>query len=83
MPDDLGIRALHQVVERATDLDRSIAFYRDVLGLALIASLGGGRSRHARSSRCIPRSRVLIEPSKSRNTDVRDRSRWTDVTPRD
>jgi methylmalonyl-CoA/ethylmalonyl-CoA epimerase len=28
---------LHQVAQRATDLDRSIAFYRDVVGLPFIA----------------------------------------------
>lgn len=29
---------LHQVAQRATQLDRSVAFYRDVLGLELIAT---------------------------------------------
>lgn len=28
---------LHQVAQRATDLDRSVPYYRDVLGLELIA----------------------------------------------
>jgi catechol 2,3-dioxygenase-like lactoylglutathione lyase family enzyme len=37
MPDGPGIRALHQVGQRATDLDRAIAFYRDVLELEFIA----------------------------------------------
>ncbi len=32
-----GRRRLHQVAQRATDLDRAIAFYRDVLGVPLIA----------------------------------------------
>jgi catechol 2,3-dioxygenase-like lactoylglutathione lyase family enzyme len=36
MPEP-GIRALHQVAHRTTDLDRSIAFYRDVLGLRFLA----------------------------------------------
>lgn len=34
----LGLGPLHQVAQRATDLARSVAFYRDVLGLELIAS---------------------------------------------
>src|SRR5262245_9403442 len=29
--------ALHQVAQRAEDLDRAVAFYRDVLGLPLVA----------------------------------------------
>ena len=33
----LGTGALHQVAQRAPDLDASVAFYRDVLGLELIA----------------------------------------------
>jgi methylmalonyl-CoA/ethylmalonyl-CoA epimerase len=37
MADDPAIQSLHQVAQRATDLDRSIAFYRDVLGLRFIA----------------------------------------------
>jgi methylmalonyl-CoA/ethylmalonyl-CoA epimerase len=37
MPDAPAIRSLHQVAQRSTDLDRSIAFYRDVLGLRFIA----------------------------------------------
>jgi methylmalonyl-CoA/ethylmalonyl-CoA epimerase len=35
--DDPAIQSLHQVAQRTTDLDRSIAFYRDVLGLRFIA----------------------------------------------
>ena len=42
MPDPLAptpaISALHQVGQRATDLDRAIAFYRDTLALPLIAT---------------------------------------------
>ena len=34
MPD---ISRLRQVAQRATDLDRSVAFYRDVLGVELMA----------------------------------------------
>jgi methylmalonyl-CoA/ethylmalonyl-CoA epimerase len=34
---DPAIQSLHQVAQRATDLDRSIAFYRDVLGLRFVA----------------------------------------------
>ncbi len=40
MTDGTGavqVRGLHQVALRATDLDASIAFYRDVLGLSYIA----------------------------------------------
>jgi methylmalonyl-CoA/ethylmalonyl-CoA epimerase len=33
----MEVRALHQVAQRATDLDESIAFYRDVLGLHFVA----------------------------------------------
>jgi len=32
-----GLGRLHQIALRATDLDASVAFYRDVLGLPLIA----------------------------------------------
>ncbi len=39
MPAVPGIRALHQVAQRSTDLDRSIAFYRDVLGLRFVAKV--------------------------------------------
>lgn len=39
MSGTVGIRALHQVAQRATDLDRSIAFYRDVLDLAFITKV--------------------------------------------
>lgn len=35
---DLGLGPIHQVAQRATDLERSVAFYRDVLGLELMAS---------------------------------------------
>jgi methylmalonyl-CoA/ethylmalonyl-CoA epimerase len=35
--DDVRIEGLRQVAQRATDLDASIAFYRDTLGLRLIA----------------------------------------------
>jgi methylmalonyl-CoA/ethylmalonyl-CoA epimerase len=38
MADGLGLGPIHQVAQRATDLGRSVAFYRDVLGLELIAS---------------------------------------------
>jgi methylmalonyl-CoA/ethylmalonyl-CoA epimerase len=37
VPGDPAIQSLHQVAQRCTDLDRSIAFYRDVLGLRFIA----------------------------------------------
>jgi methylmalonyl-CoA/ethylmalonyl-CoA epimerase len=37
MPGDPAIQSLHQVAQRTTDLDRSIAFYRDVLGIRFIA----------------------------------------------
>ncbi len=37
MPGDPSIQSLHQVAQRTTDLDRSIAFYRDVLGIRFIA----------------------------------------------
>ena len=36
--DRPGIGPLHQVAQKAGDLGRSIEFYRDVLGLELIAS---------------------------------------------
>jgi methylmalonyl-CoA/ethylmalonyl-CoA epimerase len=35
--DPLSIRGLHQVAQRATDLDRAVSFYQDVLGLTFIA----------------------------------------------
>jgi methylmalonyl-CoA/ethylmalonyl-CoA epimerase len=34
----MNIDRLHQVAQRAEDLERAIAFYRDVIGLRLIAS---------------------------------------------
>lgn len=34
----LGIGPLHQVAQKASDLRRSVGFYRDVLGLELIAT---------------------------------------------
>jgi methylmalonyl-CoA/ethylmalonyl-CoA epimerase len=37
MPVEPAIQSLHQVAQRSTDLDRSVAFYRDVLGLRFIA----------------------------------------------
>jgi methylmalonyl-CoA/ethylmalonyl-CoA epimerase len=37
MADGVQVQGLHQVALRATDLDASIAFYRDVLGLRYIA----------------------------------------------
>ena len=37
MPDSLRVRRLHQVAQRATDLDRAVSFYQDVLGLVFIA----------------------------------------------
>ena len=53
------VDGLHQVAQKADDLDESVAFYRDVLGLRLIArfdppglaflDLGG--------------SRLLLEPA--------------------
>jgi methylmalonyl-CoA/ethylmalonyl-CoA epimerase len=33
----IAIQSLHQVAQRSTDLDRSVAFYRDVLGLPFVA----------------------------------------------
>lgn len=35
--DGLGLGPLHQVAQRATEMERSVAFYRDTLGLELIA----------------------------------------------
>jgi methylmalonyl-CoA/ethylmalonyl-CoA epimerase len=37
MTDGVRVFGLHQVALRATDLDASIAFYRDVMGLPFIA----------------------------------------------
>ena len=37
MAGGIRVGALHQVAVRATDLDASIAFYRDVLGLRFVA----------------------------------------------
>ncbi|HXY91065.1 MAG TPA: VOC family protein [Acidimicrobiia bacterium] len=37
MLEIFGIRGLHQVGQRATDLDRAVAFYQDVLGLTFVA----------------------------------------------
>jgi catechol 2,3-dioxygenase-like lactoylglutathione lyase family enzyme len=37
MPDPFRVQRLHQVAQRATDLDRAISFYQDVLGLTFIA----------------------------------------------
>jgi methylmalonyl-CoA/ethylmalonyl-CoA epimerase len=37
VPDDPAIQSLHQVAQPYADLETSIAFYRDVLGLRLIA----------------------------------------------
>jgi methylmalonyl-CoA/ethylmalonyl-CoA epimerase len=37
VPSEPEIRGLHQVAQRSTDLDRSIAFYRDTLGLPFVA----------------------------------------------
>ena len=37
MPEPFRLRGLHQVGQRATDLDRAVAFYQDVLGLTFIA----------------------------------------------
>ena len=36
-PSHSDLRGLHQVGQRATDLDRAVAFYQDVLGLTFIA----------------------------------------------
>ena len=33
----MAMRRLHQVAQRAVDLDRATAFYRDILGLAVLA----------------------------------------------
>ena len=33
----MGVDGLHQVAQKADDLDGSVAFYRDVLGLRLLA----------------------------------------------
>jgi catechol 2,3-dioxygenase-like lactoylglutathione lyase family enzyme len=38
-----GITGLGQVAVTVTDLDRSVAFYRDVLGLALLFTVPGQR----------------------------------------
>ena len=37
----MEIRGLHQVAQRVEDLDRAVAFYRDVLGLRLVARFPG------------------------------------------
>jgi methylmalonyl-CoA/ethylmalonyl-CoA epimerase len=37
MVDGMPVRGMHQVALRASDLDASIAFYRDVLGLPFVA----------------------------------------------
>jgi methylmalonyl-CoA/ethylmalonyl-CoA epimerase len=37
----LGAVGLHQVAQRVEDMDRAVAFYRDVLGLRLIARFPG------------------------------------------
>jgi len=37
MPEPFHLRGLHQVGQRATDLDRAVSFYQDVLGLTFIA----------------------------------------------
>ena len=37
MPAPFRVQRLHQVSQRATDLDRAISFYQDVLGLTFIA----------------------------------------------
>jgi methylmalonyl-CoA/ethylmalonyl-CoA epimerase len=37
MPAPFHVRGLHQVGQRATDLDRAISFYQDVLALTFIA----------------------------------------------
>jgi len=37
MPDPFHVQRMYQVSQRATDLDRAIAFYQDVLGLTFIA----------------------------------------------
>ena len=37
MPEPFRLRGLHQVGQRATDLDRAVSFYQDVLGLTFIA----------------------------------------------
>jgi methylmalonyl-CoA/ethylmalonyl-CoA epimerase len=37
MSEPIGIAGLRQVAQHAPDLDASVAFYRDVLGLRLIA----------------------------------------------
>jgi catechol 2,3-dioxygenase-like lactoylglutathione lyase family enzyme len=39
VPDPFRVQRLHQVSQRATDLDRAISFYQDVLGLPFIALL--------------------------------------------
>jgi methylmalonyl-CoA/ethylmalonyl-CoA epimerase len=35
--DPFRIRGLHQVAQRATDLERAVTFYQDVLGLTFVA----------------------------------------------
>jgi methylmalonyl-CoA/ethylmalonyl-CoA epimerase len=37
MPEPLRLRGLYQVGQRATDLDRAVSFYQDVLGLTFVA----------------------------------------------
>ena len=37
MPDAFTVQRLHQISQRATELDRAISFYQDVLGLTFIA----------------------------------------------
>ena len=37
MSDPFHVQRLHQVAQRATDLDRAVSFYQDVLGLTFIA----------------------------------------------
>jgi methylmalonyl-CoA/ethylmalonyl-CoA epimerase len=37
MPVPFRLRGLHQVGQRATDLDRAVSFYQDVLGFTFVA----------------------------------------------
>ena len=59
MVDGMPVRGLHQVALRATDLDASIAPYRDLLGLRFIA-------RFDPPARLRPRPRLMLEGRRAR-----------------
>lgn len=72
MSAPLEIRGLSHVCIRVSDVERSLAFYRDALGLALIfdvtlegealAAVSGGAGARGRMVGClVPGSRVTIE----------------------